>query len=109
MLQSPNEFNSMMTRTFASRCDFDADLYSEPMSIMNLLWEFDKVGSNKKKEWCWKNGISFPRISRISSTISNVLQRVAIFLKIPAENLEMECPPSEMPQAKVALLRIIQA
>ena len=109
MLQPPNEFNDMMARTFTSKCDFDGNLYSEPLSIMNLLWEFDKVKSSKKKEWCWKNGISYQRVARMSSTVSNVLQRVATFLKIPAEKLEMVCPPGEMPQAKIALLRIIQA
>lgn len=108
MIQCPNEFNSMTVKTYASKCDFDDGLFSEPLSIMNLLWAYDNVNQAKRKEWCWKNGVSYQRISRLSSTASNVLQRVSQFLGISGESLGLESPPSKMPQAKITLLRIIQ-
>lgn len=108
MLQSPSEFNAMMVKTYTSKCDFDNGLFSEPLAIMNLLWEYGQVG-NKKKEWCWKNGVSFPRISRMSSNATNILQRVATYLNISVGKLELEAPPKDMPEAKITLLRIIQS
>lgn len=108
MLQSPNEFNEMLTKTFTSKCDFDANLFSEPFSVMNLLWDYDRVSSGKKKDWCWRNGVSFQRISRLSSTVSNVQQRVAMFLSLDPDELSVECPPKSMPEGKIALLRIVQ-
>ena len=109
MLQSPNEFNQMVQRTFVSKCKFDGGLFSEPLSIMNLLWDFEQVSGGNKKQWCLEKGVSFQRLTRLSSTARNILQRVASFLNIAADNLALECPPRDMPDAKINLLRVIQA
>ena len=37
------EFNTMTSKTFTSRSYFDNNLFSEPMAVMNLLWEYDKI------------------------------------------------------------------
>jgi hypothetical protein len=99
---------AQMSKTYVSRCHFDANLYSEPMAIMNLLWEFNRIKGDKHK-WCMRYGIFLPRVRRLNNTCENLRKRVAQFLNIPADGIVAQEPPLRMPHAKVTLLRIIKA
>jgi hypothetical protein len=96
----------MTAKTYVSRTHFDANLYSEPLSIMNMLWEYEKASN--KMNWCWKYGIAYARVKRLASTCSNLQKRVAGFLCMPAEELDVAAPPLEMPPAKITILRVVQ-
>jgi hypothetical protein len=74
---------------------------------MNVLWEYEKASN--KMNWCWKYGIAHARVKRLASTCSNLQRRVAGFLCMPTEELDVAAPPVEMPQAKITILRVIQA
>jgi hypothetical protein len=88
---------------------FDGGLFSEPFSIMNLLWDYDEVPAGKKKQWCFRLGVSHQRVSRLNSTVTNIAHRVAAFRGLEEESLLLECPPRDMPPAKLVILRVIQA
>lgn len=107
MIQESSEFNAMSVKAYTSKCDFDANIFSEPLAIMNLLWDFNKINV-KKQDWCYKKGVSYQRISRLASTVDSVARRVANFFDLPASKLQVECAPRDMPNAKITLLRVVQ-
>lgn len=96
-----------MSKTFTSRCYFDAGLYSEPMATSNLLFDYSK--SRNKDHFCRVNRLSGVRMRHLSSTVKNLQSRVAECLDVRSEVLELSTPFYEMHPTKVALLRIIQA
>ena len=102
------EFNTMTSTTFTSRCYFDNNLFSEPMAVMNLLWEYDKIPLGNDFKWSRKHGIHLPRLKRLSGTCINLKRRVSDFLKIPNEFIEVISPPRSMPHGKITILRILQ-
>ena len=103
--------SEMTKRTFISRCHFDANLFSEPLAAMNLLWEFDQVkqDSRKANAFCQKHGLVVARLRRLLNTCSNLRLRVATYFDIAEDNLKVKEPPSRMPHAKVTVLRVLQA
>jgi len=46
----------MSTKAYTSKCRFDANLFSEPLAVMNMLVEFEQLERNKEK-WCWQNAL----------------------------------------------------
>lgn len=96
----------MVKKSYVSKCHFDANLYSEPLAAMNLLWEFEQAG--QKTNWCWKHALAFPRLKRLAGTADNLRNRVADFIGIRGDLLEVELPPVRMAHAKVTALRVIQ-
>jgi hypothetical protein len=98
----------MTATTFASRCHYDANLFSEPMAIMNLLWEYNNITSSYEQKWSKMHGIFLPRLKRIQGTCNNLQRRVAEFLKVPNEVIQISAPPCSMPHALITILRIIQ-
>ena len=98
-------FNEIVSKTFVSRCTFDAGLYSEPMAISNLLHEYRKA--TQKDSFCWKNRVSSSRIRHLYGTVESLRRRVAECLSISSEVLETQEPPSLMPHAKINILRIL--
>jgi hypothetical protein len=106
LIHESKDYNEMTTKTYVSRCHFDANLFSEPLSAMNLIWEFEQA--KNQANWCWKFGISYPRIKRLAATSSTFRRRVADFLSISTNDLELDAPPLFMPHSKVTLLRVIQ-
>ena len=107
LIHEPSEFNEQMAKCYVSRCHFDANLYSEPLGVMNLLWEWKANSQNTK--WCRQVGVFLPRIRRLDHTICNLRSRVAGFLAIPSDAIVPSQPPVNMPHSKVTILRIIQA
>ena len=88
------------------RCHFDANLYSEPLAIMNMLWDYEKT--HNQNGWAWHYSASAPRLRRLLTTRNSLRNRVADFTGIDSETLRMEKPPVQMEHAKITLLRIIQ-
>jgi hypothetical protein len=95
-------------KTFVSRCHFDAFLFSEPLAIMNALWEYGQTPTSKKVKWCTKHGIFLPRMKTLDGTCKNLQQRVADFFDIPNHRLEVLVPPTQMPHSVITILRVIQ-
>jgi hypothetical protein len=96
----------MTVKSYISKCHFDANLYSEPMAAMNLLWEFDHA--KQKTNWCRKHAANFPRLKRLAGTAINLRNRVADFMGIDSELLDVDVPPVHMPHAKITALRVLQ-
>lgn len=71
---------------------------------MNLIYDYDRA--NNVANWCWKNAVQPQRMKRVSLTVRNLVKRVASFLEIDHSVLTAE-KPSRMPEAKLAILRII--
>jgi len=100
-------FAEKVAQTYASRCHFDANLFSEPLSAMNLVFEYRQLGPSQTLAWCRFHGIFPPRIKRLDSTCRNLQKRVADFVGIDGGVLEVAVPPSAMPHAMVTILRIM--
>ena len=101
-----DEFNNITSRTFVSRCRFDAGLHSEPLGIMNLLHSFRMAKS--KGEFCRNECVSFTRLRHLHGTVDSLRRRVADRLNVPMDFLEVEEPPFEAPHAKITILRVLQ-
>jgi hypothetical protein len=97
----------MTMKSYISKCHFDANLYSEPLATMNLLWEFER--NKQKMSWCWKQAVAHPRLKRLAGTAINLRNRVADFVGIDSDLLDVDSPPVDMPHAKITTLRVLQA
>jgi hypothetical protein len=97
----------MTMKSFVSKCHFDANLYSEPLGTMNLLWEFERNKQNSN--WCWKHAVAYARVKRLAGTATNLRKRVADFVGINGDLLEVDTPPTHMAHAKITALRVLQA
>lgn len=106
LFHNPAMFNKITADTYVARCRLDANLYSEPMCLMNALWEFDQ--SQKKGQWCFTNRIALSRMRQLASTRNSLRARVSRFFGIAESVLVPESPPVLMPHAKVNILRILQ-
>jgi hypothetical protein len=105
LIHGPSSFNSTVAKTFASKCHFDAQLYSDQFGKMNLLYEFENT-SNKLK-WCERNGVFLPRIKRLESTYLNLRRRVAEYLHLKDDQLALTKPPSQLSVGQLTVLRAI--
>jgi len=98
----------LTTKAYTSRCKFDSDLFSEPLSIMNLLWDYESINESGKQSWCRQNALAYSRVRRLFSACTNLRKRVADFCGVDPEKLKLECPPRDMPHAKLNILRVVQ-
>ena len=98
--------SDITARTFSSRCHFDANLYSEPFAIMNMMADYEKT--KNQNAWTWHYSLSAPRLRRLIATKNNLRNRVADFMGIDAESLCVAKPPVLMEHSKVTLLRVLQ-
>eukprot|EP00536_Pseudo-nitzschia_multiseries_P013275 jgi/Psemu1/290763/fgenesh1_pg.555_\ len=108
MWLSPGKFNECTSKTYSSKCKFDAGLYSEPMGLMNALWDYTSIGNSKQNTWCFKNNIAVKRWRQAVSSRNSLRKRVADFLGIDEEKLQVQVPPSDMPHEKVLILRLLK-
>ncbi|KAL7520635.1 hypothetical protein ACHAWX_005350 [Stephanocyclus meneghinianus] len=106
MYHDADTFNEIVSSTFTSRCFFDAGLFSEPMGIANLLSEYSSC--KNKNGFMSKHRLSGTRIRHLFGTVKSLQQRVTEYLNIPVGELEVKEPPSQMPHAKLNILRILQ-
>jgi hypothetical protein len=89
-----------------SRCHFDANLYSEPIAVMNLMFDFEHVKNQQSfvRTFC----LSLPRLRRLLATRNSLRNRVADFIGVEASALKCAIPPTKMAHAKLTILRVIQ-
>lgn len=99
-----NTFNEIASKTFMSRCTFDAGLYSEPMATVKLLHEYSI--SKDRSQFIWKHRVSGTRMRHLYGTVQSLKQRVAEHLRIDSELLEVESRP--LNHSKINILRILQ-
>ena len=97
----------MTKKTFMSKCHFDANLYSEPLAAMNLMWDYEHIGGNQG-HFAYKLGVFTQRLRRLLTTRNSLRNRVAEFIGIDSTRLNVRQPPSLMPHSKVVILRILQ-
>ena len=105
---SPGEFNKNTSKTLASKCNFDSGLYSEPMGLMNALWDYTSVDASKRNQWFYNNNIAMKRWRQVVSSRNSLRKRVADFLGIHEEKLQVQLPPRDMPHEKVLILRVLK-
>jgi hypothetical protein len=101
-----NTFNQISSKTFASKCYFDAGSFSEPMEIANLLHDYSS--SSEKNMFIRGHCVSGTRIRHLLGTVKSLKQRVAEYLNIKTDLLDVQNPPYKMCNAKRNILRIIQ-
>lgn len=106
MLQTPEKFNEIASKSFISKAKFDAGLMSEPLAIMNLLWDYSN--SRQKGVFCRKNNLSVLRMQRLFATINNLRDRVASAMGIKVEDLTVKKPPRNMENQTLMIIRFIQ-
>jgi hypothetical protein len=99
-------FNEIVSKSFVSKCFFDAGLFSEPMAISNLLHAYSIC--KDKKQFCWKHRVVASRLSHLHGTIESLKRRVAERLGVSLQALEVKTPPNLMNKAKINVLRILQ-
>lgn len=99
----------MTKKSYLSKCHFDANLYSEPLATMNMLYEFEHQHERKQAHWCWKNALAYTRVRRLAAVCKNLKARVAEFFQLDNTLLDLKEPPSQFPHSKVTTLRVIQA
>ena len=108
MWLSPGKFNKLASQTYASKSRFDGGLYSEPMGLMNALWDSESINASKKFAWTMKNNIAMKRWQQVVSSRNSLRKRVAGFLGINEDKLQVQVPPRNMPREKIAILRILK-
>ena len=108
MWLTPGKFNESASKTYSSKCKFDAGLYSEPMGLMNALWDYVSDGASRKNNWCFKNSFATKRWQQVISSRNSLQKRVADFLGIHTKRLQVQLPPRDMPHEKVSILRILK-
>eukprot|EP00538_Stauroneis_constricta_P006063 CAMPEP_0119572152 /NCGR_PEP_ID=MMETSP1352-20130426/44476_1 /TAXON_ID=265584 /ORGANISM="Stauroneis constricta, Strain CCMP1120" /LENGTH=2052 /DNA_ID=CAMNT_0007621837 /DNA_START=51 /DNA_END=6209 /DNA_ORIENTATION=- len=106
MFHEPDEFNKITKESYIAKCHFDANLYSEPLGLMNLMWDHDQA--RNKSAWCRKFSVVPTRINQLMSTRKNLRQRTADFFGINEDKLRVLAPPVHMPHAKITILRLLQ-
>lgn len=106
LFQDAAKYNEILCQGYISKSHFDSNLYSEPMALMNALWDYEMV-SNKQK-WCFYYRFAMSRLKQLVSTRNSLRKRVAEFLGIDETRLQVENPPVHMPDAKITLLRLLQ-
>ena len=106
MYHDADTFNEIVSKTFTSRCHFDAGIFSEPMAIANLLWDYSEC--KDRNRFIWKHRVSGTRMKHLYGPVSSLKQRVAECLSIRAEVLDLEEPPYQMHPAKLNILRVLQ-
>ena len=106
LFHNPAMFNEITSTGYVARCHFDANLYSEPMSLMNAIYDYDMAPD--KSKWCLRYRIAIARMKQLASTRNSLRTRVARYFGINEEVLVPESPPVLMPHAKVNILRILQ-
>jgi HrpA-like RNA helicase len=106
MWMTPAEFNETASKTYMAKCDMDGGLYSEPMALMNAIWDYQC--SSQKNSWCFKNRIAIKRWQQVLSSRNALRKRVASFLGINEQRLQANLPPKLMPMEKVFILRLLK-
>jgi hypothetical protein len=106
LIHTPPQYNEIGSNTYIAKCHFDANLYSEPLGLMNLMWDYGIV--ENKNQFCMHYRIAYARMRQLISTRDSQRKRVADFLGINENRLRMEVPPVHMPQAKITILRLLQ-
>lgn len=106
---SVKDFNATTSDTFVSKCKFDAGVYSEPMALMNALWEYGKISDKGKTNWCFKKRMATKRWQQAVSSRNSLRKRAADFLGVNEQRIKLECPPKELPLAKLTILRLLKA
>lgn len=101
MYHDTETFNEIVSKTFTSRCFFDDGLFSEPMSISNLLYDYSE--SKDRNKFCWKHRVSATRMRHLYGTVESLKRRVAECLDVRSEVLEIDDPPYRMHPSKVRL------
>eukprot|EP00934_Nitzschia_sp_Nitz4_P002355 Nitzschia sp. Nitz4//scaffold120_size68122//58196//63238//NITZ4_006055-RA/size68122-processed-gene-0.41-mRNA-1//1//CDS//3329534311//2355//frame0 len=105
LFHSPEEYNTICSATYIAKCHFDANLYSEPLGLMNALWDYEQA--RDRHQFCTKFRFSHARMSQLNAARHNLRKRVAEFLEVHEEKLRLECPPVKMCQAKLTMLRTL--
>jgi HrpA-like RNA helicase len=106
LIHTPAQYNEIGSNTYVAKCHFDANLYSEPLGLMNLMWDYGIV--ENKNQFCMHYRIAYARMRQLVSARDSQRKRVADFLGINEDRLRMEVPPAHMPQAKITVLRLLQ-
>mmetsp|Transcript_8856 Transcript_8856/g.19868 ORF Transcript_8856/g.19868 Transcript_8856/m.19868 type:complete len:2027 (-) Transcript_8856:217-6297(-) len=106
MYHDTDTFNEIVSKTFVSRCFFDAGLFSEPMAISNLLHDYSNC--QDRNQFCWKHRVSATRMRHLYGTVDSLKRRVADRLSVRTEVLSTDTPPYLMHHAKLNILRILQ-
>jgi Helicase conserved C-terminal domain len=102
---STKKFNDIAPKIYISKSSLDGGLYSEPMALMNAIWDY--IATSKKSSWYHKNRFAAKRWQQVVSSRNSLRNRVANFLGIDETKLQVQLPPRDMPPAKVAILRIL--
>ena len=106
LIHSVSKYNESTAETYVSRCHFDANLYSEPLALMNALWDYHIA--TDRFQWCSFYRFAHARLRQLHSTRDNLRRRVALFLGINETRLQVAVPPVHMPHYKLTILRILK-
>lgn len=102
----PEMFNEVTSNAYVARCHFDANLYSEPLSLMNALWDYQMAPN--QSHWSIYYRIAIVRMRQLFATRNSLRKRVAGYFGIDEDLLGLEHPPAHMPHAKIVILRLLQ-
>jgi len=106
MWLSPDEFNVKASKTYVAKCKFDAGLYSEPLALMNALWDYATISN--KNTWCYNNNIAATRWKQVVSSRNSLRKRVGDFLGVNEDKLQVQLPPKDMSREKLLILRLLK-
>lgn len=106
LIHDAEKYNKTTSDTYVARCHFDANLYSEPLALMNALWDYHVAGDRNR--WCTFYRFAHARMRQLHSTRDSLRTRVATFLGIHESRLQMPTPPVHMPHSKLTILRVLK-
>jgi hypothetical protein len=87
LYHKPAEFNEITCESYIAKNHFDANLYSESFALMNALWDY-QMASNKSS-WCFQYQIAVTRMKQLFATRNSLRKRVAEFLGINEDKLQV--------------------
>jgi HrpA-like RNA helicase len=108
MWMSPQQFNETASKTYVAKASMDGGLYSEPLALMNALWDFMETMTKKQSNWIAKHRIAHKRWQQVVASRDSLRKRVASFIGIKEERLQLQAPPRNMPQEKLLILRMLK-
>eukprot|EP00635_Sarcinochrysidales_sp_CCMP3193_P009447 CAMPEP_0118893450 /NCGR_PEP_ID=MMETSP1166-20130328/2650_1 /TAXON_ID=1104430 /ORGANISM="Chrysoreinhardia sp, Strain CCMP3193" /LENGTH=1646 /DNA_ID=CAMNT_0006832261 /DNA_START=151 /DNA_END=5091 /DNA_ORIENTATION=+ len=86
--EDPDDYNAIVSQTYASRLKWDAGTRSEPVAQIRLLEAYQKIQSpNARRGFLLANGLVAARVNQLNAQVGHIKKRVlaALALQPPQE------------------------
>ncbi|CAM9299772.1 unnamed protein product [Chrysoparadoxa australica] len=100
----PDEFCDLVYKVMKAQDAFDMGTYSEPIMLMNLMFQHDQLDSGKRHAFCTRHSLAHARMKQLSSTYRHLAARVQGLIGIQPK---LWRDPRKMSKSKINVLRLL--